>query len=393
MISCREARRTMVDALRPDADEATRLQLELHLDGCPACQKERERWALVGALRDYAPAPLGAAADRRIVGKLVASRTATEPAPRAPRRWAWVAVPAVAAAALIVTSIWSRSTHREPAEGARLEAQREGRFTFAGALVRYLPGTALEFHPGRRTLGLSKGEVDVDVTPGGKGRFRVITPRFIVEVLGTRFVVTPDGVRTLRGLVRVLDRKEQEMSVLHAGQSWSMPAAPIIAARRPASAPAPVQAPPPAPTVAPAPAVARATTGPAGMRPSAASLIARAKQALADGDTGAARSWVNQALRADPVVRDLAAAHLLLADARLVEKRPDEAISAYREVARRHGRTPEGETALFALGQLLVERGRPAEAAAAFHDYLARYPMGRFLREVRERIEQVQPSH
>ena len=129
------------------------------------------------------------------------------------------------------------------------------------------------------------------------------------------------------------------------------------------------------------------------MRPSAASLIARAKQALADGDTGAARSWVNQALRADPVVRDLAAAHLLLADARLVEKRPDEAISAYREVARRHGRTPEGETALFALGQLLVERGRPAEAAAAFHDYLARYPMGRFLREVRERIEQVQPSH
>lgn len=400
MISCRQARHKMLEVLRQSADEATRLQLEVHLDGCLACQEERARWALLGALREHTPPPLGSAADHRILGKLTASKVATEPAPRSSLRWVWVAVPAaaVAVAAIVALPPLLRSAHDAPAEGARLEAQSEGNLTFADALVRYEPGTALEFHPGRRTLALLKGEVDIDVRPGGRARFRVVAPRFTVEVLGTRFVVTLDGVSTLRGKVRVLDRGERELAVLEAGESWTLPATPVVALGKP-QPPAPTHASPAAPAqpAAGIRPVASAQPAPAAVHranvQSAHDLLGRAKEALAEGDAQSARSLVGRALRVNPAERDVAAASLLLADARLVESRPDEAIGAYREVARRHGNTPEAETALFAAAQLLVERGRPAEAAATFNEYLARYPMGRFVREVRERLEQVRPTH
>jgi len=81
-----------------------------------------------------------------------------------------------------------------------------------------------------------------------------------------------------------------------------------------------------------------------------------------------------------------------MADSWLVARRPDEALAAYRGVMQRHARTPEGETASFTVGQLLVERGAKGEARAAIEDYLARYPRGRFVREAQERLDQLDPS-
>jgi TolA-binding protein len=369
---------------------------------------------VVGVLRDYQPAPLGPVADRRILGNLVASRIAEAKTARTPGRL-WWAVPAAAVAVAAILFGAARLRHGTPvvapSEGARFEARDEGSLAFAGALVRYRPGTALEFHPAARTLGLLEGEVEIDVEAGGNGRFRVAAPRFTVEVLGTRFVVTMQGVRTLRGMVRVLDRDERELAVVRAGEAWTLPAAPVsapVAAAEhrappapPGAAPAmePVAAVEPAVTARPAPrstrlAAARApdTWGSPAATPSPAELLGRAKKALADGDARSARSLADLVLRSSAAERDVAAASQLLADVRLVESRPEEAIGIYRDVARRHAHTPEGETALFAAGQLLVERGRPAEAAATFHEYLARYPMGRFVREVRERLDQVRPA-
>ena len=79
----------------------------------------------------------------------------------------------------------------------------------------------MTFHPAARGLTLSKGEADLDVSPGLPGRFRVTTSRFVAEVLGTRFVVTQDSVRTRRGRVRVLDQAGNEVAVLDAGERWA----------------------------------------------------------------------------------------------------------------------------------------------------------------------------
>jgi tetratricopeptide (TPR) repeat protein len=118
-------------------------------------------------------------------------------------------------------------------------------------------------------------------------------------------------------------------------------------------------------------------------------LLSRGRAALAAGDAGLARTLIERALAAGPGEAEAPALELLQADALLVARRPDDAIGAYRRVARRRARAPEGETAAFAVGQLLFERGAEAEAGAALYDYLARYPHGRFVREARERLTQL----
>jgi hypothetical protein len=137
---------------------------------------------------------------------------------------------------------------------------------------------------------------------------------------------------------------------------------------------------------APAPVQARA---PARAAANVSQLLAKSRAALAVGDAGLARSLIVRAFAAGPGEADTTALELLRADALLVARRPDEAIVAYRRVARRRASAPEGETAAFAVGQLLFERGAEAEAGAALYDYLARYPHGRFVREARERLTQL----
>ncbi|MFH0902705.1 MAG: tetratricopeptide repeat protein, partial [Pseudomonadota bacterium] len=274
-------------------------------------------------------------------------------------------------------------------------------------------GTRLELYPSTRTLVLSSGEVDVDVPPGGSGRFRVGTAGFVVEVVGTRFVVNEQGVRTARGTVRVLDLSGVELAVLHEGDSFTAPGGapafasasipapvPVVAVSRPAPAPAPAQ-PWPQPVVSGGSVAVQApkTVGEGGFssrmaaeRATVRSLLARAKQSLADGNAEAASLLVGQALGMGPSRREAAALHLLRAVSELVDKRPDQAIVTYRRVAENYARTSEGEAAAFALGQLLFEQGRLGEATLALDTYLARYPTGRFVREARDRLAQLRPS-
>src|SRR5206468_2180078 len=123
---CRQARETILAVVRGRATEAERLRLEEHLAGCEPCRVERGQWARAGG-------------------------RGREP---------------VAVEAPLVT------------EEKVLREERPGVVALPGARVWYRERTSLRVAPGRGELELYQGEVEVDVTPGGPGRFRVVTPRF-----------------------------------------------------------------------------------------------------------------------------------------------------------------------------------------------------------------------
>jgi TolA-binding protein len=385
----------MLEVTRQEASDALRLEVESHLEECRACDAERARWRLLGVVKDH-PAPrLGHGAERRILDQmLAASRRATgKGAAPLQRRARWVPVAAMAGALVAAAVLFAGRLGGfaidfgfgppAVAEGQSVDATAPGSVTFGGATIAYQAGTLMTMHPHGRTLRMSRGEVDVDVTPGLPGHFRVVTDRFIVEVLGTRFVVTLDGVRTLRGRVRVLDQAGHDLATLTAGASWNVNALPAV--------PAPAAA-PPAPDTQPAGETSRAASvaPPRRALPSVPDLLVRSRAALARGDARQARSLAQRAMASDPTQSELATAELLLADTLLVSRRRDEAIDAYRRVVRSSPRWPEAETAEFTIGQLLYERGSATEASAAFEGYLAHYPHGRFAREAREHLARTQ---
>jgi Tetratricopeptide repeat/FecR protein len=401
MSSCRRTQRHLLEVVRRTASDAVRLEVEAHLEDCVACQEERARLGLLGVIKDQAIAHLGEAAERRIVKRLVDRRAAPLPGRGAalgakPRAVFFVGALTLTALVLSLRLGFFRRAPGGPAEGERIQATSSGTISFGGAQIAYEAGTAMTVHPVGRHLSLTRGEIEVDVTEGLPGRFRVTTTGFIVEVLGTRFVVTPTSVHTLRGHVRILDLREHELAVLHAGESWSA-AADAASARSTPEAPARAA---PSASVSPgAPDVAKpASPSPerhpsvAPRQPSVSELLSRTRAALADGDAEGARTLIQRARARSPSDADAAAIELLDADTWLVGGHPDEAVSAFRRLFRRRPGAPEGEMASFTIGQLLAERGAHVEAASALNDYLAHYPQGRFVREARERLAQLQAA-
>jgi len=383
-MSCGGVRKQLMEMTRRTASDAVRLQVESHLEDCPTCRAESARWKLVGLMKDYDGQRLGPAAHKRILERLTTPvapmagwrRPGARELQRARHRRGLLVTASFALAVglvILVTGTPKPRSHTV-AEGETLSAAEAGSITFAGARVMYGQGALMTFHPAARELTLSKGEADLDVTPGLPGRFRVTTPRFVVEVLGTRFVVAQDSVRTQRGRVRVLDLAGNQVAVLHAGESWGI---------RDEPAPAPSvtvlgvnlgTAAPPAPVFA--------------ERVGSSELLARGRAALARGDVKQARGLGQRVLSAAPSEGEAAAAELLLAQVLLVTRHPDDALAAFRRIAHRRPRTPESEMAQFTIGQLLFERGSVGDAAIAFNDYLTRYPAGRFVREAREHLSE-----
>jgi len=412
MISCGFAERGLIEATRGSASDALRLELEAHLAECASCRDSGKAFGLLGALKAMPAAGLGSAAEARVVRALVAERGRGAPseARRVRRHRAAIVGGAVALAGAVLAGglglhfrelpLAGRGTVASSiTEGQRFEAARSGVVSFAGSSVTYEPGTVMSFFPSTRTVRLEKGEIDVDVTEHGPAHFRVVTARFIVDVPGTRFVVTPVGARTIRGLVRILDPEGHELSEVPAGSSWAVPATETPPSEAPRAAleraPAVVTVAPPTSRGAP-PVPARsgaAASAPGAVRGEDVTLLLeRARAALVAGDATRARGLLDRATAARPGRGARPAIDLLMADSWLVARRPDEALGAYRAVMQRHARTPQGETAAFTVCQLLVERGASGEAREALGDYLERYPRGRFVREARERLAQLDPS-
>jgi TolA-binding protein len=238
--------------------------------------------------------------------------------------------------------------------------------------VELADGTRVAWSAARRTVSLAAGEVTVDLAPGQARNFRVAAPAFVVEVVGTRFTVSPTGVRTEHGTVRVRALDGRELARVGAGEAWWI-----------APAPAPAVEPAPQP-----PAVAAAPA--AGER--AGALLDRARAAIARGEAARARGLVQKALDRGPSRTQEAEARLLLGDALLVEGRHADAIKSYRAVARDYAGLPVGENALFAAAQLASESGTREEARRALADYLARYPAGRFHAEAEAKLTRLAPT-
>lgn len=432
---CRQAKTLIVKYARGATQEAERVSLDAHLEGCADCRKEHGHWLLLERLGRQ-PAPgLSAEAQRQMLQRLIRqaqSASKPESARRPTRYWPW-AMSICAAAAVLALLVFrldrSRAPLSIPASPVQLAASADGAVEMTGAWVTYLSGTALRIDDARREVVLEKGQVDVDVIPAKPrvgSRFRVLTARFVVEVLGTRFRVTPESVVTLRGRVRVLDLDGKELATLGAGERWQLTpthtataAAPVETSAQtpPAQMPtvqpssaqsapaqsAPAQAPtvqtpstPTQPVETPRAMVAPPVVHPPRTvadsdvrRPVALTVrqkLALARSALADGNQQLARQKIADAWKSEPSPAQRAALALLEADCLLSERRYPEAIAAYRSVSRQYPDDASGETAAFALAQFLSERGNQAEARAALEAYLARYPSGRFVREVQEKL-------
>lgn len=340
MISCSRARDLIVEHVREQVSEAQLLQLDLHLSACGPCRLERARWAAMRTLREGEPPPLSAAARRRILKRLQEGgpEHSTLPVPKVRSPILPLSLGFAAAAALAIGWKLTRPVPvvRAP-EAAPVARVAPPQIAPAPAPVSPAPSTE------PKTVALEKGELDL------RGPARVKTSRFVFALRQGHAVFAADGARVLEGEVLVYTLEDRLVATVEAGQSW-----------------APEKAEP---------------------KPSAASLLERARATLAAGEVAQARKLVARALDSAPTARERAQAELFLADAFLVEADADRAVAGYRKVADGWPQLPEGDSAAFAAAQVLLERGRDGEAARALESYLAHHPDGRFAREARERLD------
>ncbi len=464
MTSCRRMRAAIIAVVRRQATEAERLCLEKHLTTCRSCRAEKARWLLMERLEQPDPPRLSQDARARILCHLT-----DLPEPEVVNeRKARHLLPALAGALAVATAVallvvlpggqrsaveragrGDNALLASPAMGRAIaiQAKTAGTIDAGRAHILYGPGAALRVQPGAREVELFAGEIDVEVAPGGP-RFRVLTPHFTVEVLGTRFIVGLDRVRTVHGVVRVAEPDAagaRQLALVRAGQIWvcpdSLPSAELASptAHGPSPAETPVAQPssnlqasaaihaqdqgtnlpehtlvarngspaleqtqavnaPPSASEAMAESTPPSEKTPVARREvgsrahSVDELLSDARAALAAGNTNHARECVASALRARPKPRQRAMAELLSADTMLVESRYDAALTAYRSMMDRFANYPEGETAAFALAQLLSERGPQDRAQQALEHYLARYPAGRFAEEVEKKLTHTTPQ-
>ncbi len=450
MRSCPRVRATIIAVVRGDASEADRLCLDQHLTSCPSCASERARWLLMARLHQPAHPGLSAEARARILHRLTqlpqpealgAQRGPGRARLTLPRLVGAGALGLVAAVALVLVGHHGARPGRErpgaadqgkPAPARRLPLAlrdaRPGALEAGRAHITYSAGSELRILPGECEVELVEGELDVEVSPGGPGGFRVLTPRFTVQVIGTRFIVSLDRVLTVHGVVWVREPDAaggRQLATLAAGQVWHLPPSAQGAptsftppARSAPFAPATPSTPsnPSTPSTPPTASAGMAVAeldgqglerqwlvrgeGAARAKPSASEessriidrLLSAARTALAAGDTARARRFLAAALRDGPRARQRAMAELLGADALLGESRYDAAVSAYRSTMYRFAAYPEGETAAFALAELLSERGPRAQAEQALTYCLARYPKGRFSDEVEKKLASLRPA-
>jgi ferric-dicitrate binding protein FerR (iron transport regulator) len=392
--------------------EAERLRIEQHLADCADCREAlaasrfvratlrsaqgglselgRER-ALKRAFAAAAQAPARSAGAARQIwaGSLVTLSAAAAAllvwwnvggdAARAPQALREPAGPAVADRFVVAEQLApavdageraSDTAAELAAAPAWIEAGTKQRHQFGHASVQLARATRARFEQASSTLVLASGRVEVDVDVGRGQPFRVATQHFRVEVLGTRFAVTPRSVVVMRGHVQVFALDGRVLaSDLAAGSEFSYDARGSVREQADAGSSGAQQ-------------VGAQALPPA---ESASSLLARARQALAQGELERALELVGRAEASVAGRGERAEAGTLRAEAALLGKQPARAVELYAAVAQQFADLPAGENAAFAAARFAA-RSVPARERELLERYLAQYPQGRFLDEAKRRL-------
>ena len=372
MISCRQVRALVVEEVRGAAVDVD--AIVLHADGCEACRAERARWQTFGELERARVPALGSAARDRIAARLRASAartTAVAVGSSLHSRMAWAAL---AAAAVVVAALgawrWQRvhPSRSAPVAAAPAPAPSRAiappapsvapadRVLFAGAELTYGADTRVRFRAADNEIAVDGGALEIHAASLPRP-LRLDAHRFRVVLRHAHVIIAADVVRVLDGSVEIYTHDAEPLAIVGAGAEW-----------RPSDAPAAHHA-------------TRRSRDPA-------AALDEARAALARGDGEAARAALGRV--SAPPLR--AETELFRAESYLVDGDADRAIAAYAAVARAFAHSSAGESAAFAAAELLVERGRRADAERALGSYLAQYPEGRFAREARERLADLRPA-
>jgi tetratricopeptide (TPR) repeat protein len=264
--------------------------------------------------------------------------------------------------------------------GAEVSSEEGASLRVGRAEVALGVGARVSWSEEAGTLTLASGAVDLEVEPANGVALRVVTRRFIVEVVGTSFHVDEEGVRVARGVVRVLDRDRGELLArLGAGEAWRVDGA--GERERPAAIEASRDEPPAR--------VSGRRVAPPG-DPEA--VLEEGRHALARGDVGAAEAAARTVLATRAADRHAAEAEILLAECEQVSGRPDAAARRYLGISERYPNVAAAESALFAAARLRANAGDSDGARALLRAYLERYPSGRFERDVAARLSVLERS-
>jgi hypothetical protein len=364
-----------------------------HAARCPRCRRAAAQDRALRALADAAPVPALPPRARDDAFAAAFARPVVAPPPRWPR----IAIPAglaLATAAVIAIVVVrglgapGRRPGREPvaiAAGTPV-AVAHAQVTLAAGGMAWRTGDA--------EVLLIAGRIDVDVDPAPNHAFRVRTPAFAVDVIGTVFTVDLDGVVVARGAVRV-STPDGVVVVerLAAGERWRREAEVEAAVNVPELELTPEEVlamgdtpPDPPPTV-------RGKKKPSTpMPPSDDEQLEVARNQLLAGEIAACRETIRTLLASSPPRSIRASAEMLVAQSHVKGGDRDTAVTLYRGIADKYrDLTGTGDAALFQAARLELAAGHAGEARALYELYLERFPNGPLADKARDALGKAEP--
>ncbi len=302
------------------------------------------------------------------------------------RRWAWLAVPALAAAAVLVVVLAMRGqpasepvragSDDEPSRVVAGDAPSSVSFGDAHVALDARSAIVMGRESGSPSVLLERGAAAFTVAPrGDRSPFVVRAGDTLVRVVGTQFRVARTDERVAvsvdHGIVDVQFRGTTVR--VTAGQSWhsdSPEAVTTVAIAAPTTPAVPVQ---PDPVAIPRPAPVR-TPAPAPRITTPAPAAAPAIKAPAPTPSAA-------------IEADQAKFERL---ARLETRDPAAALAGYLEISR--GSSAWAPVGLFAAGRLAADRGDP-RAATFLSIYVRRFPTGANVSDARTLLQRLEGEH